>query len=102
MKHIINKAVLDAIVECGGSQKKLANKLGMNRSSLAFVLSSYKGDCPPQLRYKLKNAFPVIPLKEYEKTMEVESNQFRFCKRLIWDFLKKGKVKNEKTNMGNK
>ena len=94
MRHIINKAVLDAIVECGGSQKKLADKLGMNRSSLAFVLSSYKGDCPPQLRYKLKNAFP-IPLKEYEKTIEVESNQFRFCKRLIWDFLKKGKVKND-------
>lgn len=102
MRHIINKAVLDAIVECGGSQKKLADKLGMNRSYLASVLGSYNGGCPPQLRYKLKKAFPIIPLKEYEKTIEVESNQFRFCKRLIWEFLKKGKVKNEKTNMGNK
>lgn len=102
MKHIINKAVLDAIVECGGSQKKLADKLGMKRSSLAFVLNSYKGACPPNLRYRLKNMFLIIPSKEYEKTIEVESNQFRFCKRLIWEFLKKGKVKNEKTNMGNK
>ena len=93
MKHLINKAVLDAIVECGGSQKKLADKLGMNRSSLAFVLSSYKGSCPPQLRYKLKNAFPIIPLKEYEKTIEVESNQFRFCKKLIMEFLKNGRRK---------
>ncbi|MBO7695029.1 MAG: hypothetical protein J6T10_20615 [Methanobrevibacter sp.] len=94
MKHLINKAVLDAIIECGGSQKKLADKLGMNRSSLAFVLSSYKGGCPPQLRYKLKNAFPIIPLKEYEKTIEVESNQFRFCKKLIMEFLKNGRKRN--------
>jgi hypothetical protein len=93
MKHLINKAVLDAIVECGGSQKKLADKLGMNRSSLAFILSSFKGACPPQLRYKLKNAFPIIPHKEYEKTIEVESNQFRFCKKLIMEFLKNGRKK---------
>lgn len=93
MKHLINKAVLDAIVECGGSQKKLADKLGMNRSSLAFVLSSYKGVCPPQIRYRLRNAFPIIPLKEYEKTIEVESNQFRFCKKLIMEFLKNGRKK---------
>lgn len=101
MKHLINKAVLDAIVECGGSQKKLAEKLGINRNVLVFALNNKLGYCSPYLRYKIKLAYPIIPKKEYEKILEVESNQLRFCKRLIWDFLKKGKV-NEKTNMGNK
>ena len=101
MKHLINKAVLDAIVECGGSQKKLAKKLGINRNTFVTNLNDKTGYCSPHLRYKIREVYPIIPAKEYEKILEVESNQLRFCKKLIWDFLKKGKV-NEKTNMGNK
>lgn len=95
MKHLINKAVLDAIIECGGSQKKLAKKLGINRNTFINNLDNQTGNCSPHLRYKIRVTYPIIPDKEYEKILEVESNQLRFCKKLIWDFLKKGKVKND-------
>lgn len=76
-------------------KKKLAKKLGINRNTFVNNLNSKTGYCSPYLRYKIRLAYPIIPDKEYEKILEVESNQLRFCKRLIWDFLKKGKVKNE-------
>ena len=93
MKHLINKAVLDAIVECGGSQKKLAEKLGINRNTFVSNLNDKTGYCTSHLRYKIKLAYPIIPDKEYEKILEVESNQFRFCKKLIMEFLKNGRKK---------
>lgn len=94
--HIINKAVLTAIIECGGSQTKLASKLGMNRSYIAKSLNQYLNSngviFPTFLLGEFKKVFPKIPIIEYTQIVTVHSETKSFCKKLIADFIQKGKT----------
>jgi len=92
--HIINQAVLTAIVKyCDGSQTKLAEKLGMNRSYISKTLNTYCNTFPPYLIGKFRTTFPTIPLKQYAEQVTVKSDVRIFCRKLILEFIAKGEKK---------
>lgn len=89
-KYVINQAILTALVEyCEGSQTKLAEKLGMDRSYITKSLNELV--FPTFLLGKFKKVFPKIPLIQYTQVVTVRSDVKIFCKKLIADFMLKGK-----------